>query len=72
MMRVLRPGGRVSLIDTDWSTFTIDVGDPNPTRRVRAAMRSEQGPPSNIGGRLHDLFGGRGCEPLDRSEATQT
>ena len=27
MVRVVRPGGRISLIDTDWSTFTIDVGD---------------------------------------------
>ena len=27
MVRVVRPGGRVSLIDTDGLTFTIDVGD---------------------------------------------
>jgi SAM-dependent methyltransferase len=72
MMRVLRPGGRVSLIDTDWSTFTVDVGDIDLTRRVRAAMRSERGRPSNIGGRLHDLVAGRGCELLARAAATQT
>ena len=27
LARVVRPGGRVSLIDTDWSTLVIDVGD---------------------------------------------
>ena len=27
MARVLHPGGRVSLIDTDWSSLTIDIGD---------------------------------------------
>ena len=27
MTRAVRPGGLVSLIDSDWSTFRIDVGD---------------------------------------------
>jgi ubiquinone/menaquinone biosynthesis C-methylase UbiE len=36
MARVVRPGGLVSLIDTDWSTFTIDVGD---RRSCRAGSR---------------------------------
>ena len=72
MMRVLRPGGRLSLIDTDWSTFTVDVGDVDLTRWVRAAMRTERGRPSNIGGRLHDLVRDRGGELLARAEATQT
>jgi SAM-dependent methyltransferase len=72
MMRVLRPGGRVSLIDSDWSTFTLDVGDVDLTRRVQAAMRTERGRPSNIGDRLHDLVRDCGCELLGRAEATQT
>ena len=37
MVRVVRPGGRVSLIDTDWSTFTIDVGDDALASLVRDA-----------------------------------
>ena len=32
MLRVLRPRGRLSLIDTDWSTFSIDVGDDDARR----------------------------------------
>lgn len=34
MARVVRPGGQVSLIDADWSTFTINVGDDDLTARV--------------------------------------
>ena len=42
MVRVVRPGGRVSLIDTDWSTFTIHAGDDALTALVRDAMRTER------------------------------
>ena len=35
LVRVVRPGGRISLIDTDWSTFTIDVGDEALAALVR-------------------------------------
>lgn len=38
--RVLRPGGRLSLIDTDWSTLQLDVGDPEITKVVRDGFRS--------------------------------
>ena len=72
MVRVVRPGGRVSLIDTDWSTFTIDVGDDKLAALVRDGMRTERHRPSNVGRRLHDLVGAAGCVPLARTEATQT
>jgi ubiquinone/menaquinone biosynthesis C-methylase UbiE len=55
MARVLRPGGLVSLVDTDWSTLEIDVGDNDLATRVREAMRTERGRPSNVGRRLADL-----------------
>jgi ubiquinone/menaquinone biosynthesis C-methylase UbiE len=56
MVRVVRPGGRMSLIDTDWSTRTIDVGDNalteprafrgddprrSPARSVQCASQAE-------------------------------
>jgi SAM-dependent methyltransferase len=72
MVRVVRPGGRVSLIDTDWSTFTIDVGDDALAALVRDGMRTERDRPSNVGRRLHDLAGAAGCLRLARTHATQT
>jgi ubiquinone/menaquinone biosynthesis C-methylase UbiE len=72
MVRVLRPGGRLSLIDTDWSTFTIDVGDDRLTALVRELLREERHRPSNVGRRLHQLVEAAGCRPLARTAATQT
>ena len=72
MAQVVRPGGRISLIDTDWSTFAIDVGDDDLVGRVRHAMRTERGRPFNIGRRLHDLVRIAGFAPFARAEATQT
>ncbi len=39
--RVLRPGGRVCLIDTDWSTLQLDVGDP--AIAIRGSERDANG-----------------------------
>lgn len=71
MNRVVQPGGLVSLIDTDWSTFTIDIGDDDLTGRVREAMRTERGRPSNIGRRLADLVRTQGFEVVAETRATQ-
>jgi SAM-dependent methyltransferase len=68
--RVVRPGGRVSLIDTDWSTFTIDVSDAWVTELVRDAFATERRRPSNVGRRLHLLAADAGLTVLARTEAT--
>jgi ubiquinone/menaquinone biosynthesis C-methylase UbiE len=72
MARVVRPGGLISLIDTDWSTLTIDVGDDDLASRVREAMRTERNRPSNIGSRLHELVETAGLTPLARTAQTHT
>ena len=71
MARVLRPGGLVSLVDTDWSTFELDVGDDDLATRVRDAMRTERGRPSIVGRRLADLVADFGFELVARTTATQ-
>lgn len=72
MARVVRPGGLVSLIDTDWSTLEIHVGDDDLTRRVREAVRTERRRPSNIGRRLADVARAAGLRPVAQTVATQT
>ena len=71
MVRMLKPGGRLSLIDTDWSSFTLDVGDEELSRSVRDAMRVERRRPANIGRRLADLAEGLGLEVIAQTMATQ-
>ncbi|MEQ1700093.1 MAG: methyltransferase domain-containing protein [Ilumatobacteraceae bacterium] len=71
MARVVRPGGRVSLIDTDWSTFTLDIGDDVLMAMIHDAFRHERRRPSNIGGRLHALVEHVGLTVVARTHATQ-
>jgi SAM-dependent methyltransferase len=70
MRRVLAPGGRLSLIDTDWSTFSIDVGDDDLAARIAGSMRDERGRPSNVGRRLADLVRSADLEPVASTSAT--
>jgi SAM-dependent methyltransferase len=39
MARVLRPGGRLAITDTDWGTAIIHPGDPEISRVITEAMR---------------------------------
>ena len=71
MARVLRPGGLLSLIDTDWSTFAIDVGNGELAKRVHDAMQIERRRPSDIGRQLAYLVHDIGFELVDQTTATQ-
>lgn len=55
MLRILRPGGRLCLTDTDWRTFAIDLPDQALSRRVADAMVDFRGVGAAAGGRLLNL-----------------
>jgi SAM-dependent methyltransferase len=48
--RVLRPGGRVAVTDTDWATAIVHPGDPDVVGAIGSAMRA--GITSPLAGRL--------------------
>jgi SAM-dependent methyltransferase len=65
MVRVTRPGGRVSAMDADWHTLTIAGGDVAVAQAVagqRAFVASSQG---DIGRRLVQLLMDVGCDDVD-------
>ena len=70
LTRVLRPGGRISLIDTDWSTLELDVADETTTAAVTQAMASERNRPSNVGRRLAELVRDAGFTEVIETSAT--
>lgn len=55
MVRVLRPGGRIVVIDQDWDTLTIDAANHHTTRRVREYL-CDSFPSGWVGRRLRGLF----------------
>jgi SAM-dependent methyltransferase len=72
LARVLRPGGRLGLIDTDWSTLRIDVGDDEVARAVREGLQVERNRPSLVGRRLGALARAAGLEVIAETSATHT
>lgn len=72
MARVVRPGGRVSLIDTDWSTFAIDVGDDALAELVRDHLSVERNRPSHVGRRLQDLVRSAGLAVVGHTSQTHS
>ncbi len=72
LARVVRPGGLVSLLDTDWSSLRLHVGgDDAITQKVSDALRSERRRPSNVGGRLPEVARAAGLRPIAEAVATQ-
>ncbi|WP_427891524.1 methyltransferase domain-containing protein [Kribbella sp. GL6] len=69
MARVLRPGGRVVLIDTDWGTAIIHPADPGVLERMVGYFRDETANPYS-GRRLRGLLTDAGFEITGETAAT--
>ena len=65
LARVLRPGGSLLVIDSDWRTLAFDLPDDDPGVAVTEAMSRMRGRPATVGGRLLNLFRDRGLVALD-------
>jgi SAM-dependent methyltransferase len=76
MARVARPGALVSLTDSDWSTFALDIGDGDGDgdtgSRIREAMAASRARPHDVGGRLVELVVACGLAVVVETSATQT
>ena len=64
LVRILRPGGRLSLIDTDWRTLAIDLPDHDAAAAVSRGMLAIRGLPATAGGRLVNLCRGAGLDDV--------
>jgi ubiquinone/menaquinone biosynthesis C-methylase UbiE len=69
MARVLRPGGRVVLIDTDWATAIIHPADPGVLQRMIDYFLADSANPYS-GRRLRGLLAGAGLEITGETAAT--
>ena len=65
MLRVLRPGGRLSVIETDWRSLLFDLPDRAATDAVARAIWSLRGPAFDLGGRILNLARELGLEAID-------
>ena len=65
MVRVLRPGGRLSLIDSDWRTFAVDIPDVEAATAVVKALRQFRGASASAGGRMLNICRDHGVTDLE-------
>lgn len=65
MVRVLRPGGRLCLTDTDWRTLVFDLPDPSLSQAVVDGVVAFRGPSSHAGGRLLNLMREAGVTDIE-------
>jgi len=71
MVRVVRPGGRVVVADTDWRSLTFDLIEPDVHDAVTAAFRALRGPGYDVGGKLLNRCRDLGLVDIDITAATQ-
>jgi SAM-dependent methyltransferase len=69
MARVLRPGGRIALIDTDWATAIIHPADLDVLQRMVDYFLGQSANPYS-GRRLRGLLAGAGLEITGETAAT--
>ncbi|TCC22667.1 methyltransferase domain-containing protein [Kribbella speibonae] len=69
MARVLRPGGRIALIDTDWATAIVHPADPGVLQRMVDYFLHETANPYS-GRRLRGLLADAGLEITGETAAT--
>jgi SAM-dependent methyltransferase len=65
MLRVLRPGGRLSVIETDWRSLLFDLPDRAATDAVGGAIWALRGPAFDLGGRILNLARELGLEAIN-------
>jgi ubiquinone/menaquinone biosynthesis C-methylase UbiE len=69
MARVLRPGGLIALIDTDWSTAIVHPADPGVLQRMVGYFLADSANPYS-GRRLRGLLAEAGLEITGETAAT--
>lgn len=72
MLRVLRPGGRICIIDTDWRTLLMDHPSPELAGRLFEAMAAVRGDQLTVGSRLVNLLRNAGAADVDAAAETHT
>ena len=70
LVRVLRPGGRLVVTDSDWRTFAQDHPEPDVAERFVEALRQTRGPQAAVGGQLRSMAVAAGLEDVDVDVAT--
>lgn len=71
LARALRPDGRLSLIDTDWGSLSLDIGDRDLADAVRRTLSVERARPSRVGRRLAAMAEAAGFADIVATQATQ-